>query len=77
MTYIFTQIVTPLLRFLGNVCSGPEEFTQAALENPRLLICLGEFLDSPIKHIVKETLWALSNIVGRSSFMALLRFTMM
>ncbi|XP_052798638.1 importin subunit alpha-8-like [Mya arenaria] len=57
-------IVTPLLRCLGNVCSGPDEYTEQALENPRLLHTLGVYLDSTVKYVVKETLWVLSNIVG-------------
>ncbi|WAR03916.1 IMA1A-like protein, partial [Mya arenaria] len=55
-------IVTPLLRCLGNVCSGPDEYTEQALENPRLLHTLGVYLDSTVKYVVKETLWVLSNI---------------
>ncbi|KAL4223293.1 hypothetical protein ACF0H5_016764 [Mactra antiquata] len=58
------QIVTPLLRCLGNICSGPDEYSTSAAENPRLLHSLGLYLDSGISHIVKETLWVFSNIAG-------------
>ena len=65
-TIVYTplQIVTPLLRCLGNVCSGPDEYCLKACENPRLLHTLGQYLDSSIRHIVKETLWVFSNIAG-------------
>ncbi|KAH3894055.1 uncharacterized protein LOC127861681 [Dreissena polymorpha] len=64
------KTVTPLLRCLGNICSGPNDYTLLALENPRLLHTVGQYLDSSIRHIVKETLWVLSNIVGEPSVAA-------
>lgn len=57
-------VVTPLLRCLGNICSGPDEYSLMAVDNPRLLHTLGMYLDSSINFIVKETLWVFSNIVG-------------
>lgn len=61
---IDVQTVTPLLRCLGNICSGPEEHSLAAVDNPRLLHTLGVYLDSSINHIVKETLWVFANLSG-------------
>ncbi|XP_069135629.1 importin subunit alpha-8-like [Argopecten irradians] len=58
------QIVTPLLRCLGNICSGPDECTQMACTNPSLLPTLAAYLSSSHRHIRKETLWVLSNIAG-------------
>ena len=58
------QTVTPLLRCLGNIFSGEDEYTIQACENPRLLNTLLTFLSSTIRHIVKECLWVLSNMAG-------------
>ncbi|OWF40977.1 importin subunit alpha-8-like isoform X2 [Mizuhopecten yessoensis] len=58
------QIVTPLLRCLGNMCSGPDEYTQMACVNPALLQTLAAYLASSHRHIRKETLWVLSNMAG-------------
>ena len=57
--------MTPLLRCLGNICSGADEYSLQACDNPRLLHTLGTFLDSAIRHIVKECLWVLSNMAGK------------
>ncbi|XP_045171293.2 uncharacterized protein LOC123533630 [Mercenaria mercenaria] len=58
------QTVTPLLRCLGNICSGPEEYSLKAVDNPRLLHTLGVYLDSSVNYVVKETLWVFSNMAG-------------
>ncbi|XP_033747908.1 importin subunit alpha-9-like [Pecten maximus] len=58
------QIVTPLLRCLGNICSGLDEYTQMACTNPSLLQTLTAYLSSSHRHIRKETLWVLSNMAG-------------
>ncbi|XP_060084483.1 importin subunit alpha-8-like [Ylistrum balloti] len=58
------QIVTPLLRCLGNLCSGPDEYTQMACTNSSLLQSLAAYLSSSHRHIRKETLWVLSNMAG-------------
>ena len=60
--------MTPLLRCLGNICSGEDEYTLQACENPRLLHTLLTFLNSTIRHIVKECLWVLSNMAGKSNY---------
>ena len=57
--------MTPLLRCLGNICSGADEYSLQACDNPRLLHTLGTFLDSAIRHILKECLWVLSNMAGK------------
>ena len=57
--------MTPLLRCLGNLCSGQDEYIVQACDNPRLLHTLGTFLDSTVRHIVKECLWVLSNMAGK------------
>ncbi|XP_048252458.1 importin subunit alpha-9-like [Haliotis rufescens] len=61
------QAMTPLLRTLGNICSGPDENTKLALENPFLLPVFEKFLVSPHRHIIKETLWVLSNMTSDES----------
>ncbi|CAG2204856.1 KPNA5_6 [Mytilus edulis] len=55
-------VVTPLLRCLGNLCSGPDEYTVMACENQQLLPVLGTYLSSNHRHVKKETLWVLSNL---------------
>lgn len=61
------QTVTPLLRCLGNILSGDDEYTIQACENPRLLHTMLTFLNSTIRHIVKECLWVLSNMAAESN----------
>ncbi|XP_064650858.1 importin subunit alpha-7-like [Lineus longissimus] len=58
------QIVTPLLRCLGNICSGPDRYSVQACANDELLAGLAQFLLSEHHHIKKECLWALSNMTG-------------
>lgn len=58
------KVVTPLLRCLGNLCSGPDEYTIMVCENAQLLPVLGTYLNSDHRHIKKETLWVLSNITS-------------
>uniref|UniRef100_A0A8W8K6K5 IBB domain-containing protein n=1 Tax=Magallana gigas TaxID=29159 RepID=A0A8W8K6K5_MAGGI len=58
------QIVTPLLRCLGNICSGPDKYTLEAKQNAELLPSLCKFLSSDLRHARKETLWVLSNMTG-------------
>ncbi|XP_041350317.1 importin subunit alpha-4-like [Gigantopelta aegis] len=61
------QVMTPLLRTLGNISSGPDEYSMQACENPFLLHALENFLMSSHRHIIKETLWVLSNMTGEIS----------
>ncbi|KAK7487913.1 hypothetical protein BaRGS_00020814 [Batillaria attramentaria] len=58
------QVVTPLLRALGNICSGPDDYSMTACENPRLMPALLRLLESSVVHVAKETLWVLSNMTG-------------
>lgn len=58
------QVVTPLLRCLGNICSGPDKYTLEAKQNAELLPSLCKFLTSDLRHARKETLWVLSNMTG-------------
>ncbi|PVD31408.1 hypothetical protein C0Q70_06820 [Pomacea canaliculata] len=58
------QVVTPMLRALGNICSGPDDFSLTACENPRLMPALLELLKAPLPHIARETLWVLSNMTS-------------
>lgn len=61
------QALTPLLRCLGNICSGPDEYSLMACDNPQLLHSLDVYLDSGVSHIIKETLWVFSNIAGEAT----------
>ncbi|XP_006818065.1 uncharacterized protein LOC100376217 [Saccoglossus kowalevskii] len=58
------QAVTPLLRCLGNICSGPDEYSAMATENGTLMPALHLYLNSDHRHIKKETLWVLTNMTG-------------
>lgn len=60
-------VETPLLRCLGNLCSGPDEYTTMACQNPKLLPALGTYLSATHRHIKKETLWVLSNLTSEPS----------
>lgn len=64
-TCLYSQVITPLLRCLGNVCSGPDDACLQAWTNPGLLQAFQSYLSSPHRHIRKETLWVLSNITGK------------
>ncbi|XP_061163174.1 uncharacterized protein LOC133172329 isoform X1 [Saccostrea echinata] len=58
------QVVTPLLRCLGNICSGPDQYTVEAKQNAELLPSLCKYMTSDLRHVRKETLWVLSNMTG-------------
>ncbi|XP_038059720.1 importin subunit alpha-2-like [Patiria miniata] len=62
-----SAVVTPLVRCLGNICSGPEELVTMATGDGSLLPSIGRLLHSDHRHIKKETLWALSNMTEVSS----------
>ncbi|XP_067934670.1 uncharacterized protein [Watersipora subatra] len=56
-------LATPVLRFLGNVFSGPDELSEkACTECPTMISTVTKFLNSNHRHIIKETLWLLSNL---------------
>ncbi|ESO97273.1 hypothetical protein LOTGIDRAFT_159291, partial [Lottia gigantea] len=59
-------VLTPVLRCIGNICSGPDEFSIQAFENPTIVPALVECLNSEHHHIPKETLWVLSNMTGEN-----------
>ncbi|XP_077995455.1 uncharacterized protein LOC144448946 [Glandiceps talaboti] len=62
------QSITPLLRCLGNMCSGPDEYIVKTTEDGTLLPALERFLDSEEhRHVKKETLWVISNVTGVES----------
>ncbi|KAL5021794.1 hypothetical protein ScPMuIL_000949 [Solemya velum] len=63
----WSAVVTPLLRCLGNVCSGPDDACLLAWTNPGLLQAFESYLSSTHRHIRKETLWVLSNITGEDT----------
>ena len=57
------QLLTPALRSLGNLCSGSGEARMILLDQcPQLLPSLKKLLTSEHAHIVKESLWVLSNV---------------
>ncbi|XP_022089693.1 importin subunit alpha-8-like [Acanthaster planci] len=60
-------VVTPLVRCLGNICSGPEELIAMATADGSLLPSISRLLQSDHRHIKKETLWALSNMTEVAS----------
>lgn len=60
------QIVTPILRTLGNICSGPDEHGTNAIRNGILIKVMPSLLSSTSHHIRKESLWVLSNLTAGS-----------
>jgi len=61
------QLVTPVLRFLGNVFSGPDELAEKACQDhPGMIGMIAKFLASNHRHVIKESLWLLSNLAGQS-----------
>ena len=62
--FVSFQVVTPLLRCLGNIASGDDKYCLLALNDERLLTALSKFLQSEHRHVKKESLWALSNMSG-------------
>ena len=60
------QVVTPLVRTLGNMCCGPDHLGEEALRSGFLLKILMSLLSSTIHHLRKESLWLLSNLTAGS-----------
>ncbi|XP_074641679.1 uncharacterized protein LOC141899333 [Tubulanus polymorphus] len=58
------QAITPLLRALGNLCSGADRYSVDASQTDGLLPALSKFLQSNHRHIRKECLWTMSNMTG-------------
>jgi hypothetical protein len=61
----------PIVRTVGNIASGPAEWINPLLSNdgPSMLLLALHILlsmDSAHKSVIKESLWALGNILGRS-----------
>lgn len=59
-----SQVVTPMLRSLGNVVSGPDEYGALAMQSGELVIAMALYLQSSHRHIKKECLWVLSNLTA-------------
>jgi len=57
------QVLTPLLRCLGNIiCSGPELTGVEACQNKNLFQALDKLVHSEHQHVRKECVWVLSNV---------------
>lgn len=56
------QIVTPILRTIGNICSGTDEHGTSAIRSGILIKIMPALLSSSSHHIKKESLWVLSNL---------------
>ncbi|XP_068689862.1 uncharacterized protein [Montipora capricornis] len=59
-----SQVVTPLLRSLGNIVSGPDEYGSLAMKSGELINALMLYMKSAHRHIKKESLWVLSNLTA-------------
>ncbi len=59
------QVLTPVLRCVGNLCSGPDMLSARMCENEAVIAALGRCLHSEHRHIRKESLWAVSNMTGK------------
>ena len=60
------QLVTPVLRTLGNLVSGPDELTDAVLGCSEVPPRLVQLLQGDHKAIKKEAAWTISNICAGS-----------
>ena len=60
------QAITPLLRAVGNICAGEDDYSHQAINKTDLFSSLDAFLHSKHRHIIKETLWVLSNMAGKN-----------
>ncbi|KAK7088074.1 importin subunit alpha-6-like [Littorina saxatilis] len=58
------EVVTPMLRALGNICSGPDDYSLMACENPRLMPALLRLLECSLSYVAKETVWLMSNMTS-------------
>eukprot|EP00041_Stephanoeca_diplocostata_P019947 m.437149 g.437149 ORF g.437149 m.437149 type:complete len:536 (+) comp21433_c0_seq4:238-1845(+) len=56
--------VSPLLRVLGNILGGPEEYIRLFTTNAPVLRALLVHLSSPLHHIRSECAWVVANIAG-------------
>ncbi|KAJ7370277.1 hypothetical protein OS493_033357 [Desmophyllum pertusum] len=59
-----SQAVTPMLRSLGNIVSGPDEYGIMAMQSGTLVAAMTSYLQSMHRHIKKESLWVLSNLTA-------------
>ncbi|KAL9959731.1 hypothetical protein ACROYT_G033083 [Oculina patagonica] len=59
-----SQAVTPMLRSLGNIVSGPDEYGTQAMQSDTLVAAMTSYLQSMHRHIKKESLWVLSNLTA-------------
>jgi len=65
----FHQLMTPVMRCLGNiVCGASDDQLEFLTENKHLFQVISTLLDSQHLHLRKETLWVLSNITGAMFF---------
>lgn len=50
---------------MGNVFSGPDELSEKACdEHPSMVATITKFVSSNHRHVIKETLWLLSNLAA-------------
>ncbi|XP_071944681.1 uncharacterized protein [Antedon mediterranea] len=55
--------LTPLVRCLGNLCSGPTKNIKLVMQNGCILTIFPFLVNSQHRHIRKESLWLLSNLL--------------
>lgn len=56
--------VSPVLRVLGNILGGPEEYIQLFTTNAAVMGALLVHLSSAVHHIRSECAWVVANIAG-------------
>jgi Armadillo/beta-catenin-like repeat len=62
-----TTVCTPVLRALGNLAAGPDEWVVELLKQAQFLPCLAAIVtsqDAEHHALVKEAAWAVANIAG-------------
>ncbi|KAL1916649.1 uncharacterized protein VTP21DRAFT_5353 [Calcarisporiella thermophila] len=57
-------LAIPLIRTLGNIASGPDEFDDELLKEPQFLPLLLKYIQSECRSVKKESLWVMSNITA-------------
>ncbi len=64
------KVVTPIVRFLANLCGGPtasEKVCLLVIGHPDLTAILMALLGTNYTHLVRETLWWFSNMINNES----------
>jgi len=74
ITFDCRQVMTPVMRCIGNiVCGAADDQLEFLSQNRNLYHVFCTLLSSQHPHLRKETLWVLSNITGATLLIASLK----